>query len=128
MGDSMKKFLVAGIAAAAFGGAPSFAADMPTKGPVYKAAPPAFNWTSCYIGANAGGGWGKANWADVTVPPPANIGNPSFSGALGGGQIGCDYQSGAWVFGIEGMWDFADLTGNVPNPLNPVNTEHTKTD
>ena len=46
----MKKILLASVAAAAFCGAPAFAADMPIKAPVYKAAPaPIFNWTGFYV-------------------------------------------------------------------------------
>jgi len=125
----MKKLLVAGIAATMFCVAPANAADMPVKAQVYKTAPPVMSWTGCYIGANAGGGWGNSSWTDVSPPgPSANIGDPNFSGALGGAQIGCNYQSGVWVFSVEGMWDFANLTGNVPNPLNSQNIEQTKTD
>jgi outer membrane immunogenic protein len=53
----MKKILVAGIAAAAFCGAPAIAADMPVKAPPMVAAP-YDPWTGCYVGANVGGGWG----------------------------------------------------------------------
>src|SRR5712691_9682918 len=57
----MRKFLIAGIAVAAFCAAPAFAADMPTKGPVYKAAPaPVFNWTGFYSGAVGTYGWGDS--------------------------------------------------------------------
>jgi hypothetical protein len=47
----MKKILAAGIAAAAFYGAPAIASDMPVRAPIYKAAAPApvFNWTGFYI-------------------------------------------------------------------------------
>ena len=60
----MKKFVVVAAAIAAFGfvGSAS-AADMPVKGPVYKApmyAPtPVYNWTGFYIGLNGGVGIGR---------------------------------------------------------------------
>ncbi len=57
----MKKFLLSGAALAVLALAtPAFAADMPSRGPVYKAAPAAalFNWTGFYIGAHGGYGWG----------------------------------------------------------------------
>jgi outer membrane immunogenic protein len=100
----MKKFLLGSVGLAAMIAGPAVAADMPLKAP-----PPIaiFSWTGCYVGAHVGG---KASDADVSY------GNPTFagaagatapgkihmSGALGGGQIGCNYQVGAWVFGIEG--------------------------
>ncbi len=58
----MKKFLLSGAALAVLALAtPAFAADMPSRGPVYKAAPAAalFNWTGFYIGAHGGYGWGR---------------------------------------------------------------------
>jgi outer membrane immunogenic protein len=116
----MKKLLFAGIAAASFCGAPALAADMPVKAPVYKAAPPVFSWTGCYIGANAGYGWGRATNVDLTSGTPTPIGEPHTSGALGGGQIGCDYQTGAWVFGVEGQFDWTNIKGTVADPLNPT--------
>jgi outer membrane immunogenic protein len=126
-GLQVKKLLVAGIAAAAFCGAPAFAADMPVKAPVNKAAAPHGPWTGCYIGANVGGGWGRAHWDDVTGGVPVGIGNPQYDGWIGGGQIGCDYQSGAWVVGVEGTLDAASLSGSTPNPLNALNIEQTRT-
>jgi outer membrane immunogenic protein len=34
------------------------------------------------------------------------------SGFTGGGQIGCDYQAGAWVVGIRNMLDATSLSSN----------------
>jgi len=91
----MKKILVAGIAAAAFCSAPVLAADLPTKAPAYVAAPapaPMFNWNGCYIGVHAGGG----------VMYEDNHAATHGSGGLVGGQLGCNYQTGQLVLGIEG--------------------------
>src|SRR5215475_684419 len=89
----MKKGTVIGLAAiaAVFSVGAANAADM---APVYKAPPPApiFSWTGFYIGANVGFGSATAS---------VDIGNVSFSrdmtGILGGGQIGYNWQAGAWV-------------------------------
>lgn len=105
-GCDMKKFLLAGIAAAAFLSAPAFAADMPVKGPVYKAAPaPLFNWTGFYVGATAGYAWGDPELKDsegrhLTV----RVEDGTF-----GGVAGYNFQAGNIVYGIE-----ADLQ-NGPN-------------
>jgi outer membrane immunogenic protein len=110
----MRKLLLIGAAVSSVSIAGyAVAADMPVKAP--NAVPaPAFTWTSCYEGAHAGGGWAKT---DVTNPvqvvqdlisaAPVTTGittvhlNPS--GAVIGGQVGCDYQfAPSWVVGIEG--------------------------
>ncbi len=94
----MKKFLFSGAALAVLALAtPAFAADMPSRGPVYKAAPAAtlFNWTGFYIGAHGGYGWG-------------DFGGASPEGGFGGGQIGVNYQFAPnWVWGVE-----ADVSGS----------------
>jgi outer membrane immunogenic protein len=114
----MKKFLVAGIAAAAFCGVPVLAADLPTKAPVYKAAhEPMFNWTGCYIGGNVGGAWSgvKSSYTVgiVTI-------DHTFDGWVGGGQFGCDYQfNNNWVIGIQGMFDGSGIRGNAASQLHP---------
>jgi len=96
------------------------AADLPVRGPVYKAPPPvvvATNWSGCYVGGHAGYGW--SNWQDNDVPNaavPAAGGNPvappgfplvygysgdfKTGGFVGGVQLGCDYQYGPVVLGL----------------------------
>jgi outer membrane immunogenic protein len=93
------------------------AADLP----VYKAPPavcPTCTWGGFYVGANVGGsiGWdrttdsvslfGGAN-TGVTNPIASNTFTHSPAGALGGGQIGFNWQSGNWVYGFEGDFDWA---------------------
>jgi outer membrane immunogenic protein len=71
-------------------------------------------WTGCYIGLNLGGGWVTGT---VTDPLTGNgLGSISASGFAGGGQIGCDYQWGQLVVGIQGMADAADIKGSSPQP------------
>lgn len=85
-----------------------------------KALPPAapvFSWTGCYVGGNVGGMIGSDRYspsmggdfllAGNLFSNPANsaLVNHSYTpnpGAFTGGvQIGCNYQSGKWVFGGE---------------------------
>jgi outer membrane immunogenic protein len=82
----MKKLLVAGIAAATFLSAPALAGPPPSV----------FNWTGCYLGANAGGGWGKAD------PIGSDFSQSKPRGFVGGDQFGCDYQASNWVLGLQG--------------------------
>jgi outer membrane immunogenic protein len=124
-GRIMKKLFVAGIAAAAFCGAPALAADLPVKAPIYKAVAPMFNWTGCYVGAHLGGGWGSKHWSSQDF---GNHGSHDVDGWLGGGQIGCDYQTGQWVFGIEGDFSWARLEGDSIDRQFTDDTLHSKVD
>jgi outer membrane immunogenic protein len=82
---------------------------MPVKAPPPL---PVFSWTGCYIGGNLGGGRAQAT-ASGTVSTTAFSAKGSGSGFVGGGQLGCDYQAGNLVFGVEGMWDGTDTSASV---------------
>src|SRR5450755_1898015 len=105
----MKRFTLTACASllAAAMAMPSFAADLPR--PAYKAQPiyvAPFSWTGFYVGINGGYGWGKSNWS-------GSGGNFEVSpkGWLGGGTLGYNIQTGAWVWGIEGDIDYINLKG-----------------
>jgi outer membrane immunogenic protein len=84
------------------------AADMAVKAPV--APVPVVSWTGCYVGANIGGGWAdKAYYDPLAVFPNNLLGTHTATGVLGGGQVGCDYQAGRWVFGVQGSAEAANL-------------------
>jgi outer membrane immunogenic protein len=114
----MKKILVAGLTAAAFCCAPAFAADMPTKAPVYKAAAPAAEtWTGFYTGIGVGARWLDPNWTTTaafnpigdptpfTSSPTANFDSTAFRVS---GYAGYNWQvSPVSVVGIEGDFGWA---------------------
>jgi outer membrane immunogenic protein len=106
--NDMKSFLIrTGFAAAALALAPlaAQAADLPAyKAPVYT-APAYANWTGFYLGLNAGYGFGKSDW-DV----PAVSTSPK--GALFGGTVGYNFQTGTWVWGVEGDFDVSTMKGS----------------
>jgi outer membrane immunogenic protein len=115
----MKKVLLATAALTAlstFLAAPASAADLARPAPVYiPPAPvvvPLFTWTGCYVGGNVGGLWAKTDWDDSIL---GNFGSNTASGALGGFQGGCNYQVGAWVFGIQGDYDWSNARNNNAN-------------
>jgi outer membrane immunogenic protein len=138
----MRHFIAGGLALLACGGAAK-AADMPIKAPP-PPPPPIFNWTGCYIGGSTGGVWPQGSNTTVTfidggsgAGPAAAAGalptsfNYSGNGWIGGGQLGCSYQTSNWVFGIE-----SDISGmklnagevigtNVP-PFFPLTTSVTQ--
>lgn len=115
----MKKLFATGIAAAALFGASALAADLPTKGPVYKvAAAPIFNWTGFYVGGTAGGVWVHDRITGVTV-----FNKDSMSGFLGGPTVGYNFQSGPLVLGIEGDYSWANVKHEVDFGCNPACNE-----
>jgi outer membrane immunogenic protein len=94
----------------------ALAADMPVKAPVAIAA---YNWTGCHLGANVGGKWattsGSVDIGAGTTPiatPPESFGlaKQTATSFIGGGQTGCDYQSGKFVYGIEGDFDGQNIS------------------
>jgi outer membrane immunogenic protein len=104
----MKKLFLASIALFVLNANGSaLAADMPVKAPVYRAPPPVavYSWSGCYLGGNLGSGWASTQWHFGGV----EFADHRADGLVGGVQIGCDYQAGAWVFGVQGMFDWSDL-------------------
>ncbi len=73
------------------------------KAPIYVAP---FSWTGFYIGLNGGYMWGQSKWSG-----PAGDFEVTPKGWLGGGTLGYNYQTGLWVWGIEGDIDYAALKG-----------------
>jgi outer membrane immunogenic protein len=105
----MKKIISAGIGLLALTSMAT-AADLPVKAPVYKAPPvivDPWSWTGVYIGLNVGYSWGRSNTTESVYNNATNAllytANNTFkmNGAIGGGQIGANWQSGIWVLGLE---------------------------
>jgi outer membrane immunogenic protein len=91
------------------------AADLGRLPPYRMAAPGMITaWTGCYVGLNAGGSWVKSSATDPLTN--TSLGSISASGFSGGGQIGCDYQVGQFVLGLQGMANAADVRGSNPQP------------
>ncbi len=91
-------------------GASAGAADLPAAAPIVKAFPaPVFTWTGFYIGANAGFGWATG---DLTVNGVSGSGN--MNGAIAGGQLGYNWQTGNIVWGVEadGQWSGQKATSS----------------
>ena len=129
MGAAAAALTVAGAVAAQ-------AADLPTRkeapAPVF--VPPPFTWTGFYVGANAGAIWGSSGNANTTVfangfPflsadwPGGGIGNGN-AGFIGGGQAGYNWQTGAFVLGVETDFDGSSLSRSRsrigPTFLDPI--------
>lgn len=95
-------FLVVGTVAA-------LAADMAVKAPPI--VPVAvYSWTGCYIGGNGAGLWVRKDWRETTTQ--AINGSHDADGGAGGIQGGCNYQTGHFVFGIQGDYDWTNASGS----------------
>jgi outer membrane immunogenic protein len=122
----MKKLLLAGVAVSALLGGQATAADLARPAPVYAPPPvlvPLFTWTGCYVGGNVGGIWAKSDWSDTVF---GDFGNNTASGAIGGLQGGCNYQVGAWVFGIQGDYGWTNANNNTANVIFPLISDQTQ--
>jgi outer membrane immunogenic protein len=112
----MNKLLVAAVSLSVLA-VPAVAADMPVKTPIYKAPiAPASDWSGVYIGGHAGYMWGRSSvWDDDGELLEKNAPTNGFVGGVLGGV---NWQTGAWVIGLEGDfgWTNAHGTGVLPGP------------
>jgi outer membrane immunogenic protein len=86
------------------------AADLPQP---YKAAPgyvaPLYaNWSGFYVGVNAGYGFGKSDWTAAG----GFSASTSPKGFLAGLTLGYNFQTGVWVWGVEGDLDWTNMKGD----------------
>jgi len=98
----------------------ALAADLGVRAAAPPPAPIAVapTWTGFYAGVN--GGWGWTDFHTSQTPfgatAIADIGGSfsnrsSIDGGVAGGQLGYNWQAGNWVFGVEGDFDGASISG-----------------
>src|SRR5262245_19800221 len=111
----MRKLLLSSVAAAALSAAvlPAKAADLAP----YRAPAPYWSWTGFYFGGHLGSGWAFKQWDDPTGVFAAFgitpfTGKSDFGGAIGGFQVGFNYQVGSLVWGLEADASLADIEGD----------------
>ena len=78
--------------------------------PAYKAPPPyvpAWTWTGFYGGVNLGGGWARGTETGTVTGLGSISTSTTFSGVIGGAQLGYNWQASSFVFGLE-----ADVDGS----------------
>ena len=96
--------------------APAYAADAPmSDSQNYMSA---YNWSGFYAGLNGGYSWGdgEVSAAGVTL-------SGDYDGWLAGAQIGVNWQSDAWVFGLEADWQFTGNDETISNGVDFVSSE-----
>ncbi|MEI4484517.1 MULTISPECIES: outer membrane protein [unclassified Phyllobacterium] len=120
-------FALASLATVA--GLPAQAADLGSPDYPAQVESTPFNWSGFYAGVNAGyafGGDGDVNSSGQLGPNIANIATGARPGSIeldrngfiGGAQIGYNWQTGRYVYGLEADISFADVndTGNFVTP------------
>lgn len=109
-------------------GAVLLAASMPVKAADFSfanetivAAAPGFDWNGVYLGINGGGAWGGVDWKYVR----GASNDWDTDGGTFGATLGYNFQTGPWMIGVEGDFDWADIGGSIdcPNPAFSCNSE-----
>ncbi len=113
---TMKRILITAILSIA-AAAPALAADLPQ--PMAPQAPaayvpvvaPVYNWGGIYVGINGGWGWGNGKWTTGTNTGTRYLfsANANDNGGVVGGTVGANFQTGEFVFGVEGDWDYSGI-------------------
>lgn len=104
----MKKAIFSAVAVAVLLSSPAIAADIPIKGPAYKAVP-YYNWTGWYGGINAGYGW-DPNYTFTGQNPVPGI-NIEPHGGFFGLTVGRNWQvSPTMLYGFEADFQFANIS------------------
>jgi opacity protein-like surface antigen len=73
-----------------------------------------YDWSGPYAGVSAGSTWGRTHWADQGDPA-----DPDYAGYLIGGQAGYNFQSGRFVWGVEGDAGYSNAQGGKACPSQP---------
>jgi outer membrane immunogenic protein len=115
----MKRIVAAAVLSIVTGGV-ALAADLPQPAPppppqapaaYVPAVAPVYNWGGIYIGLNGGYAFGTSDWTGGAT----NSGDFTTSGPVVGGTLGANFQTDAFVFGVETDLDYAPVTGNGPS-------------
>ena len=125
----MRNVFLSAVAAAGLLSTSAQAADlMPVKAPAPAALAVAPSWGGFYVGLFAGYGWGDAKATEPTDPalpfPFYNGTNVPYrfnaDGFFGGGTVGYNMQSGAFVYGLEGEVGYLGLRGSLIDPNGTI--------
>src|SRR5262245_60090602 len=107
MRNSVKLTIAGALLAGSVGTATAADLRPPPPPPV-----PMYNWSGFYIGVQGGFGWADLERPLVTTGVTFTT---ETSGGLFGGTVGFNWQAGAWVFGFEADYAWADISRSVDN-------------
>src|SRR5262245_42928099 len=125
----MTKLLLSTVAAAAVMVGQAVAADM--RAPATKAPPraaPGYSWTGCYIGVQGGFAWQRVDnsFSNTGLDPFTAEADQDGSGGVVGGHVGCNLQTGYWVWGLEGDGEWASISGDDNGAGGDTNEFHSR--
>lgn len=119
----MRRYFLVAVFLTATSISAASAADLAPR--IFTKAPPApDNWSGGYVGVSGGFGTGNSKQTDPGPGPlasggggggddgPAGDGSYSVNGGLIGGTIGYNWQAARWVYGVEGDFSWADISGH----------------
>jgi outer membrane immunogenic protein len=115
----MKRILFTTVALGVLGlMSPALGADLPMK--ALPVATPMYDWSGFYVGVYGGGGFGNHNLNNALGPLGfANFTiNYDSTGAIGGGEVGYNVQSGNIVVGVEGDGFWSGIKGSDRSQFN----------
>jgi outer membrane immunogenic protein len=108
------------VAVACFGLAGLQAAAAADLTPVPPYVAPTLGWTGFYFGGQLGAATDTVRWGNVgassQLSPLGSVTTDRNNSAIGGGQLGYNFQAGNVVLGIEGSLSAADLSGSFASP------------
>jgi outer membrane immunogenic protein len=111
LGAVMKPYLLATVSSLALASVAA-AADLPRKTPAMPAAVAApQNWTGFYIGLNGGAVWHRAEFDGFDAASATSTASLTATGGTFGGQIGYNWQSRNFVYGLEADGNWVDAGG-----------------
>ena len=100
------------------GAPPAHPAGAPSPILVYKSPPAryAYDWTGIYFGADGGFGWTMSTGALLdAMGTPLTPYSYRVNGPVAGLFVGGNYQINKIVLGVEGDWQWSNLTRQQPN-------------
>ena len=108
----MRRLIIATLGSFLFVASPSIAADIPVRQAAPVVAAPIFSWTGFYIGVHAGYGGDQFEYP-FTILGVVGSAELTSSGGFAGGQIGYNWQTGNWMFGVEADIAWSDIAGRI---------------
>ncbi len=123
---NLKSIIAVAAFSAILGIGTAAAADLPMQSYTKEMAPVAlYNWTGFYVGGNFGYSWGRADSVITSTPAGTTSTNSQdLNGAVGGGQIGFNWQTNNFVWGLEADFQGTDQRNsffNIDRNLADVN-------
>jgi outer membrane immunogenic protein len=108
MEGGVRRLLVVAISLVSFAAQSGLAADLQVRARML-APVVVYGWSGCYVGVEGGGDWGQSRH-DTAFGSTSDA--YTVSGGIAGGTVGCNYQSGQWLLGLEGDLSWTSMSGS----------------